>query len=85
MHYIYWILFGLVVGIIARFLIPGPQPMGMIMTTILGIVGSFVGGTLFSLFQGGSLTNPQPSGWIGSIVGAILLLLIYGLVAKRSA
>jgi uncharacterized membrane protein YeaQ/YmgE (transglycosylase-associated protein family) len=79
-----WIIFGLVVGIIARFLIPGPQPMGMIMTMILGVLGSFVGGTLLSLFQGGSLIDPVASGWIGSIIGSIVLLLIYGMVAKRS-
>jgi uncharacterized membrane protein YeaQ/YmgE (transglycosylase-associated protein family) len=54
------------------------------MTAILGIIGSFVGGTLYSLYQGGSLMNPQPSGWIGSIIGAILLLLIFGWVSKRS-
>ena len=84
MHIIGWIVFGLVVGIIARFLIPGPQPMGIIMTAIIGIVGSFLGGTLFSLFQGGSLMDPQPSGWIGSIIGAILLLLIFGMVSKRN-
>jgi uncharacterized membrane protein YeaQ/YmgE (transglycosylase-associated protein family) len=84
MHIIGWIVFGLVVGIIARFLIPGPQPLGMIMTIILGIIGSFVGGTLYSLFQGGSITDPVPAGWIGSIIGAIVLLLIFGMVSKRN-
>ena len=85
LHIIGWIIFGLVVGIIARFLIPGPQPMGTIMTIIIGIVGSFVGGALANLFQGGSLTDPRAAGWIGSILGAILLLVVYGLVAKREA
>jgi uncharacterized membrane protein YeaQ/YmgE (transglycosylase-associated protein family) len=84
MHIIGWIVFGLLVGIIARFLIPGPQPMGIIMTTVLGVIGSFLGGTLYSLFQGGSITQPVASGWIGSIVGAILLLLIFGFVSKRN-
>jgi uncharacterized membrane protein YeaQ/YmgE (transglycosylase-associated protein family) len=85
MHIIGWIVFGLVVGLIARFLMPGPQPMGFILTAVLGVIGSFVGGTLANLFQGGSLMDPRPSGWIGSIVGAFVLLLIYGLVSKRNA
>jgi uncharacterized membrane protein YeaQ/YmgE (transglycosylase-associated protein family) len=80
-----WIIFGLIVGAIARFLMPGEQPMGIIMTIILGIVGSFVGGALWSLIQGGSLMEPVASGWIGSIIGAFLLLFIYGMVTKPKA
>lgn len=83
MHIIGWIIFGLVVGIIARFLMPGPQPMGMIMTSILGIAGSFVGGTLGSILRGGSIWSPVPAGWIGAVLGAILLLFIYGRTAGR--
>ncbi len=85
MHIIGWIVFGLVVGLIARFLMPGPQPMGFTLTALLGIIGSFVGGTLANLFRGGSLMDPQASGWFGSVIGAFLLLLIYGLVSKRNA
>lgn len=84
-HILGWIVFGLVVGIIARFLMPGPQSMGFIMTTLLGIAGSFFGGMLANLFQGGQLLDPRATSWIGSILGAFLLLLIFGLVSKRSA
>ena len=69
MHIIGWIIFGLLVGIIARFVLPGPHPMGAIMTTLLGVAGSFFGGMIANLFQGGSITDPRATGWIGSIVG----------------
>lgn len=78
-----WIVFGLVVGILARFILPGPHPMGFVLTTLLGIAGSFVGGMIGSLLHGGGLDISQTSGWIGSIVGAILLLLGYSMVSKR--
>jgi uncharacterized membrane protein YeaQ/YmgE (transglycosylase-associated protein family) len=84
LHIIGWIIFGLIVGLIARFLMPGPQPMGMIMTIIIGVLGSFVGGFLANLFQGGNLMDPRPTSWIGSILGAFLLLLIFGMVSKRN-
>jgi len=80
-----WIVFGFVVGIIARFLIPGPHPMGFIMTTVLGVAGSFVGGWLGSIIHGGPLDIAQPSGWIGSIIGAVVLLLAYGLLRQKGA
>ncbi len=57
--------------------------MGFILTTLLGIAGSFVGGMIGSLLHGGPLDIAQPSGWIGSIVGAILLLVGYSMVSKR--
>src|SRR5262245_42284891 len=78
-----WIVFGLVVGVIARFLMPGSQSMGFVMTTLLGIAGAFVGGYIGSLVSGGSLDMAQPSGWIGAVLGAILLLFLYGMMAKR--
>jgi uncharacterized membrane protein YeaQ/YmgE (transglycosylase-associated protein family) len=85
MHIIGWIIFGLVVGIIARFLMPGDQPMGMLMTILLGVAGSFVGGAVASMLGGGSITSGAASGWIGSILGALVLLFIYGMVTKRKA
>ncbi|HXG11524.1 MAG TPA: GlsB/YeaQ/YmgE family stress response membrane protein [Gemmataceae bacterium] len=71
-----WILFGLVVGLIARLLVPGRDPMGWIATILLGIVGSVVGGLIaFALRLG---TQPyQPAGWILSIIGAVVALLGY--------
>lgn len=73
-----WIVFGAIVGIIARFLVPGADPMGWVGTIILGIIGSFVGGFLAQLLFTGSAALPPPTaGWIGSIIGAIIVLLIW--------
>jgi uncharacterized membrane protein YeaQ/YmgE (transglycosylase-associated protein family) len=78
-----WIVFGLVVGALARLLMPGDQPMGIILTMLLGIAGSFVGGYIGSLVSGGGFDVAQPSGWIGAILGALLLLFLYGMFAKK--
>jgi uncharacterized membrane protein YeaQ/YmgE (transglycosylase-associated protein family) len=75
-------LIGLVVGIIAKFLTPGRDPGGFIITAIIGIVGSFLAtwlGQALGWYQAG-----QSAGWIASIVGAIILLIIYRLFTKRS-
>jgi uncharacterized membrane protein YeaQ/YmgE (transglycosylase-associated protein family) len=69
-----WIVFGLFVGLIARGLVPSSQPMGCLRTILLGIAGSFIGGAIGFLLQGGSLV--QSSGWIGSVIGAIILLAL---------
>jgi uncharacterized membrane protein YeaQ/YmgE (transglycosylase-associated protein family) len=79
-----WIVFGLVVGLIARALMPGAQPMGFILTALLGVAGSFVGGWLGTLlFGGGEPDASHAAGWIGSIIGALILLFLYGMFAKR--
>ena len=80
MHILGWILFGLIVGAIAKFLMPGRDPGGWIVTILLGIAGSFVGGFLASTLVG---SNNQTAGWIGSIIGAMLLLFIYRLIVGR--
>ena len=81
-----WIIFGLVIGLIARTIMPGAQPMGFILTAVLGIAGSFVGGWLgtFLAGAGGQPDMHQAAGWIGSIIGALVLLFGYGMVAKRA-
>lgn len=76
-------LFGLVVGIIARFIMPGAQPMGWIMTMVLGIIGSFVGGFITSFFVGTETIGMRAAGWIMSIIGAMIVLFIYTRVAAR--
>jgi len=77
-----WCVFGLIVGLIARFLMPGRQHMGLLLTMVLGIVGSFAGGFIASIFSGGSHVAMNPAGWIMSIVGALVVLFVYSMVAK---
>jgi uncharacterized membrane protein YeaQ/YmgE (transglycosylase-associated protein family) len=73
-----WLVFGAIVGVIARFLMPGPDPMGGLGTIVLGIIGSFVGGFLSQLLFAGNAAFPPPSsGWIGSIIGALVALALY--------
>lgn len=77
------IVVGLIVGLIARALKPGNDSMGFIMTTLLGIAGAFAAkyaGIATGFYEEGDVV-----GWIASIVGAIVLLLIYGLVTKKSS
>ena len=76
-----WIIFGLMVGIIARLLHPGRDPGGFIVTALLGIAGSLVGGFLGRML--GLYREGQGAGLIISIVGAIILLVIYHLFAGR--
>ncbi len=81
MHFIWSILIGFVVGLVARALMPGPNPMGFILTTLLGVIGAlvatFVGQGLGWYAEGSS------AGFIASVVGAMILLFIYGLVSRR--
>jgi uncharacterized membrane protein YeaQ/YmgE (transglycosylase-associated protein family) len=76
MHYVYMALVGFVVGLIARAILPGEQKLGIILTAVLGIVGSFVAGFIgqaVGWYQAG-----QGAGFIGSVVGAIVVLWGYG-------
>lgn len=76
------IIVGFIVGLLARAIMPGDQKMGWILTAILGIIGAFVAGYLGQAM--GWYQPGEGAGWIGSIVGAIIVLFIYGLIAKRS-
>lgn len=85
-----WIIAGLVVGAIARLLVPGRQDMGVTMTIILGIVGAFMGGLMAAFIFGYPMDRPYYDnyatmwpGWLMSIVGAVLVLWI-GVAATRS-
>ena len=75
------ILIGLVVGIIAKFLMPGNDPGGIIVTILLGIAGSFVAGYIGR--AAGWYNEGEPVGFIASVVGAMLLLLVYRLMFGR--
>jgi uncharacterized membrane protein YeaQ/YmgE (transglycosylase-associated protein family) len=70
-----WIIFGLIVGALAKLVMPGKDPGGFVVTTILGIVGALVGGFLGRLL--GLYKENEPAGFIGALVGAILLLWLY--------
>ena len=76
MGLIVFLVVGLIAGFIARALVPGPDQMGWVGTMILGIIGSFVGGTLAALLFGGTL-DISAAGLIGSVIGSIIVLLIW--------
>lgn len=81
MGFIWMLIVGFIVGLLARAIMPGNQSMGIILTTVLGIIGSIVGGFLgqsMGLYQEGSQV-----GLIGSVIGAIVVLFIYGLISKK--
>ncbi len=78
-----FILFGFIVGLLARAIMPGRQAMGFIMTTVLGIAGSFMGGFIASLFSRRSAMELTSSGIIGSIIGALILLALFESVQRR--
>jgi uncharacterized membrane protein YeaQ/YmgE (transglycosylase-associated protein family) len=76
------IIVGLIVGFIARAIKPGDDKLGWIMTAVLGVAGSFLAsfaGTALGLYKQG-----DAAGWIASVVGAVILLFVYGLVTKKS-
>jgi uncharacterized membrane protein YeaQ/YmgE (transglycosylase-associated protein family) len=79
MHYVWMFIVGIVVGAIARFIMPGSSHLGLLKTGLLGIAGSFVGGLISRVFS-----KPQPgakfdrAGFFMSIVGALVLLFVWG-------
>jgi uncharacterized membrane protein YeaQ/YmgE (transglycosylase-associated protein family) len=81
------IVVGLIAGALARLLVPGKQSMSILMTMVLGIVGSFVGGFLgYLLFHKDAADGFfQPSGLIGSVIGAVIVLLIWTRVGGRNS
>ena len=76
-----WILFGLVVGIIAKLLMPGRDPGGFIVTILLGIAGALLGGFIGRAM--GFYGENDAAGWIVSILGAIVLLALYRMMVRR--
>ena len=89
MNIIAWIILGLIAGAIAKAIYPGNQGGGIISTMILGIIGAFIGGTLFSILQTGSLQLAGASlsipGIFVAVLGAIIAIFLWGLVTRRAA
>ena len=83
MHIIGWILFGLAVGIVAKLLMPGRDPGGFFITTLLGIVGALLGGILGRL--AGWYGDGDPVGFVMAIIGSLILLAAYRLTMGRTA
>jgi uncharacterized membrane protein YeaQ/YmgE (transglycosylase-associated protein family) len=81
---VFFILFGFVVGLVARALFPGPQWMGFFPTVGLGLLGSFVGGLLAALISGHGVFALHTSGFIGSVLGALVVLALARLAHRRA-
>lgn len=87
MHLIWMILLGLIVGFVAKLLVPRSAHLGWMGTSLLGIVGGYVGGTLGSLVFAPhefTLTPPIQHSFLGAVVGAVILLLVYRSVGSRT-
>ena len=82
MNIIGWIIFGLIVGIVAKFLMPGRDPGGFIITTLLGIAGALVGGFLGQFL--GLYREGDPVGFIMAVLGSIILLWIYRKASRHA-
>ena len=77
MSFLWWLVIGLIVGLLARFLLPGKDPMGILATLVLGIAGSLLGGLISWAIWGAETSGFRPAGLLLSLVGAIVLLLIW--------
>lgn len=84
MNVIAWLIVGLVAGALARLLVPGRDPMGMLGTLILGLAGSVIGGLVGNLLVEGD-QDFSPAGLVGSILGAIVALIAYRAAVSRRA
>jgi uncharacterized membrane protein YeaQ/YmgE (transglycosylase-associated protein family) len=79
-----FIVFGLIIGLIARAVMPGRQSMGLVATALLGMAGSFVGGLIASVIYGGPMFQLHSSGIIGSILGALLVMFLVGMGGRHA-
>ncbi len=78
MHYLWMAVIGFVIGLLARAILPGTQSLGIVLTAVLGLVGSFVAGLVGQAL--GWYAPGAPAGFIASVVGAIVVLFVYGKV-----
>lgn len=83
MHLIYFLIFGLIVGALARFIVPGKESGGWLVSLVLGVVGSFTGAFLGRAM--GFYREGEPAGFIMSLLGSILLVVGYHVIARRRA
>ena len=86
MSFVAWMVIGLVAGLLARAFVPGRQPMGLLVTMILGIVGSLLGGFLSTVLFGQDPANPgfHPAGFIMSTIGAVIALMVFLRASART-
>lgn len=83
-NFIAWLIVGLIAGALARLIMPGRDPMGIIATILLGIVGSIIGGLVSWAIWGSNTRGFQPGGLLLSIIGAIIVLWIWRMTRSRS-
>ncbi|MFP5225132.1 MAG: GlsB/YeaQ/YmgE family stress response membrane protein [Actinomycetota bacterium] len=83
MNIVWWLIIGLIAGLIARALMPGDDSMGVLATMVLGLVGSVIGGFIADVVAGGD-QDFSPAGLIGSIIGAMIALLLMRMLAGGS-
>lgn len=85
MSIIAFIIMGIVAGFLARALMPGRQPMGIIGTAVIGMVGSLLGGFVGNLIGGERAFALEAAGFVGSVLGALVVLLLVGASRRRAA
>jgi uncharacterized membrane protein YeaQ/YmgE (transglycosylase-associated protein family) len=85
MGFISWIVLGLIVGLVAKFIMPGRDPGGFIVTILLGIAGAFVGGYVGTALGFGTVTGFDLRSLVIAVGGAILLLVLYRVLKRRKA
>lgn len=78
-----WIIMGLIVGVLAKFIMPGKDPGGIIITILIGIAGAFLGGFIGSFLGLGSVTGFNVTSFLLAIGGAIILLILYRLIFQK--
>lgn len=84
MNVVYWVIVGLIAGALARLVVPGRHPIGLVGTMLLGLIGALVGGFIGGLLKSGHQAF-EPAGLLGAILGAILILLVFEALGKRYA
>lgn len=88
MNLIAWVVLGLLAGAIAKAIVPGTQGGGWLSTLVLGVIGAFIGGSLFTFFQTGSLALTAPGlsipGVFVAVIGAIIAIYLYGLISRSN-